>query len=208
MTQRTCVECGVSIEGTARKKFCSDLCSWRMKEKRKRDRGYYRRPDVMARQRRIKKAQYDKEVEEGVRSGRLLKLRAKYADSFDGTCVIDRCEKTAYAAYKCRRHYEMESGRSAFSRHYKLRAEEAGVEYVAFDRLSIFDRDGWICGICDDPVDRAMEYPDPMSVSLDHIIPLSKGGSHTPENVQCAHLDCNLRKGVDHGERRELERST
>src|SRR5699024_2990102 len=70
-----------------------------------------------------------------------------------------------------------------------------------------FDRDGWICGICDDPVDRAMEYPDPMSVSLDHIIPLSKGGSHTPENVQCAHLDCNLRKGVDHGERRELERS-
>src|SRR5699024_5655576 len=67
----------------------------------------------------------------------LLKLRAKYADSFDGTCVIDRCEKTAYAAYKCRRHYEMESGRSAFSRHYKLRAEEAGVEYVAFDRLSI-----------------------------------------------------------------------
>src|SRR5699024_12668130 len=70
MTQRTCVECGVSIEGTARKKFCSDLCSWRMKEKRKRDRGYYRRPDVMARQRRIKKAQYDKEVEEGVRSGR------------------------------------------------------------------------------------------------------------------------------------------
>src|SRR5690625_7991059 len=78
----------------------------------------------MARQRRIKKAQYDKEVEEGVRSGRLLKLRAKYADSFDGTCVIDRCEKTAYAAYKCRRHYEMESGRSAFSRHYKLRGSE------------------------------------------------------------------------------------
>src|SRR5690625_8045673 len=99
-----------------------------MKEKRKRDRGYYRRPDVMARQRRIKKEQYDKEVDEGVRSGRLLKLRAKYADSFDGTCEVDRCEKTAYAAYKCRRHYEMAAGRAAFRRHYKLRADEDGVE--------------------------------------------------------------------------------
>jgi 5-methylcytosine-specific restriction endonuclease McrA len=42
--------------------------------------------------------------------------------------------------------------------------------------------------------------PDPMSPSLDHILPLSKGGTHEPRNVQLAHLGCNVRKynsGVD-----------
>ncbi|WP_158070491.1 HNH endonuclease [Streptomyces luteocolor] len=33
-----------------------------------------------------------------------------------------------------------------------------------------------------------------MSPSLDHVIPLSRGGSHRRDNVQLAHLRCNLRK--------------
>jgi 5-methylcytosine-specific restriction endonuclease McrA len=35
-----------------------------------------------------------------------------------------------------------------------------------------------------------------MSVSLDHVIPLSRGGNHEPGNVQCSHLACNVRKGA------------
>lgn len=30
---------------------------------------------------------------------------------------------------------------------------------------------------------------------LDHVIPLSRGGSHTPDNVEWACATCNLRKG-------------
>jgi len=33
-----------------------------------------------------------------------------------------------------------------------------------------------------------------MSVSLDHIVPVSLGGMHSMANVQCAHLFCNLSK--------------
>lgn len=33
--------------------------------------------------------------------------------------------------------------------------------------------------------------------SIDHIIPLSKGGAHTWNNVQLAHIGCNARKGVN-----------
>ena len=33
-----------------------------------------------------------------------------------------------------------------------------------------------------------------MSASLDHIVPLSQGGTHTLGNVQLAHLVCNERK--------------
>lgn len=65
-----------------------------------------------------------------------------------------------------------------------------------FDRIEIFIRDGFVCGVCGDQVDETLLYPDPMSPSIDHVIPLSKGGSHTLDNVQCTHLDCNLRKGA------------
>jgi 5-methylcytosine-specific restriction endonuclease McrA len=31
--------------------------------------------------------------------------------------------------------------------------------------------------------------------SFDHVVPLSKQGSHTPENVRLTHKICNLKKG-------------
>lgn len=34
-----------------------------------------------------------------------------------------------------------------------------------------------------------------LAMTLDHIIPLSKGGSHTADNLQCAHFMCNSKKG-------------
>lgn len=37
----------------------------------------------------------------------------------------------------------------------------------------------------------ALQYPHPMSPSLDHIEPLSLGGAHDPANVRLAHLKCN-----------------
>lgn len=50
------------------------------------------------------------------------------------------------------------------------------------------------CGICLAPMDRALRRPDPLSPSIDHIIPLARGGSHTQANLQWAHLTCNFRK--------------
>ena len=38
------------------------------------------------------------------------------------------------------------------------------------------------------------EAPHPMSLSIDHIIPLSLGGTHEPKNVQVVHLICNSTK--------------
>lgn len=60
----------------------------------------------------------------------------------------------------------------------------------------VYERDEWTCGLCSEPVDRNMAWPDPMSPSLDHVLPLSKGGHHVMANVQLAHLSCNVRKGA------------
>lgn len=64
-----------------------------------------------------------------------------------------------------------------------------------FSRAEIAERDGWVCQLCQVSVDPALEWPHPMSQSLDHKIPLSKGGAHSRANCQLAHLTCNLSKG-------------
>ena len=60
--------------------------------------------------------------------------------------------------------------------------------------LAVYERDGWRCGICGKKVNRKLKHPHPLSVSLDHIVALAKGGTHTIENVQCSHLICNSYK--------------
>jgi 5-methylcytosine-specific restriction endonuclease McrA len=35
----------------------------------------------------------------------------------------------------------------------------------------------------------------PMAPTVDHVIPISEGGTDTKANVQLAHRICNLRKG-------------
>jgi 5-methylcytosine-specific restriction endonuclease McrA len=60
---------------------------------------------------------------------------------------------------------------------------------------AIAARDNWQCSLCRRPVDSAVPWPDRMSSSLDHRVPLSKGGAHSPSNVFLAHLGCNSSKG-------------
>ncbi len=52
----------------------------------------------------------------------------------------------------------------------------------------IYIRDRGICYLCGQIVPRNQ-------LSLDHIIPLSKGGTHEPDNVALAHFSCNSSKG-------------
>lgn len=69
------------------------------------------------------------------------------------------------------------------------RARIAGVKTEPIDRHIVFERDEWKCGICGEhvPLEQA---------SLDHIVPLAKGGDHLYANCQTAHLKCNLSKGA------------
>ncbi|WP_078569258.1 HNH endonuclease [Streptomyces sp. NTK 937] len=70
-----------------------------------------------------------------------------------------------------------------------------GVESETVRAVEVFVRDAWTCSLCNGPVDAAAAWPDPESASVDHVVPLSRGGSHTMANVMTAHLRCNLRKG-------------
>lgn len=69
----------------------------------------------------------------------------------------------------------------------RAQAVEAGVE--PYRREDIFNRDGWRCHICSRHVARK-------DASIDHLIPISKGGSDAPANVRIAHLSCNISRGA------------
>ena len=52
-----------------------------------------------------------------------------------------------------------------------------------------------ICGICGKPVDFSYRNPHPLSPTVDHIIPVSKGGHPSDiSNLQLAHRCCNRQK--------------
>ena len=78
------------------------------------------------------------------------------------------------------KHAEIENRRRA-------RLLAAFVESV--DPVAIRIRDNDLCGICGSAVTIADQ-------SLDHIIPLARGGTHEPGNVQLAHRRCNSSKGA------------
>lgn len=67
----------------------------------------------------------------------------------------------------------------------------------------VYHRDGPNCGICGERVDLQIRRGDDhvRCASVDHIIPLAKGGTDDPSNLQLAHLGCNQKKAANEGVR-------
>lgn len=61
-------------------------------------------------------------------------------------------------------------------------------------RAEIIERDRGLCQLCGDPVALEQRVPHPLAPTLDHVVPLARGGTHEPANVQLAHFICNSRK--------------
>ena len=61
-------------------------------------------------------------------------------------------------------------------------------QQVKFNRRNLYARDGNRCQYC------GKRYPTG-ELSLDHVIPRSLGGRTTWENIVCACVQCNVRKG-------------
>ena len=71
------------------------------------------------------------------------------------------------------------------------RARQKAVRISPGRRHAVFVRDGWMCRICGDPVNRSAQVPELDAPVVDHRIPLARGGAHAPENWQTAHFYCN-----------------
>lgn len=58
-----------------------------------------------------------------------------------------------------------------------------------FIKRQLIQENGAVCSICGKPFSNMKE------ITIDHIVPLSKGGATTKDNCQLACLKCNQEKG-------------
>lgn len=77
----------------------------------------------------------------------------------------------------------------------RRRAKKFSREHEKIDRDLVFERDEYECKLCSTPLMMDAKFPHPLSPTLDHIIPLNKGGHHLYINLQAAHFRCNTAKG-------------
>ncbi|HEY0169889.1 MAG TPA: HNH endonuclease, partial [Pyrinomonadaceae bacterium] len=72
------------------------------------------------------------------------------------------------------------------------RARQRTTQTVPIRRADIAARDGLACYLCGLALTLAPKMPN--TAQLEHVTPLSRGGTHTPENVKLACKPCNFRK--------------
>jgi 5-methylcytosine-specific restriction endonuclease McrA len=81
------------------------------------------------------------------------------------------------------------------------RARKRGVRREPYTLAEIAARDRYRCGICiaegrsrQARIAMTKTVPHPKAPTIDHVVPLAKGGDDTRANIQLAHFGCNARK--------------
>lgn len=82
-----------------------------------------------------------------------------------------------------------EANRDRFRGYWALRrARKRGAQIETVDRAAIIARDDQTCYLC------GRYLTDPDDITLDHVVPLSRGGAHAATNLRVACRECNFRK--------------
>lgn len=69
------------------------------------------------------------------------------------------------------------------------RARRFGVKTESINRRAIIKRDDYTCYLCG----RRLGCRE---ITIDHVVPLSRGGHHSEDNLRVACFQCNRRKGI------------
>lgn len=76
----------------------------------------------------------------------------------------------------------------------RMRVVAAGDRGIHWRTLGV--RDAWTCHLCGRKVKQSAGVDGvPRGATVDHLIPISDGGSHVWANVALAHRDCNMKRG-------------
>ena len=140
--------------------------------------------------------------------GRLLEFVLKLLDNETrNLCLICRApvknphgsHKDDYCSAECRRARKRQCKEKG-SRKHTTRAKKKGLpRQYSITLPKVAERDGWMCMLCRNPVDRSLDHSHRMAASIDHVVPLNFPANtthgHVWNNVQLAHRKCNEAKG-------------
>ena len=91
---------------------------------------------------------------------------------------------------------------------HKRRAIHYGASHIErVDVTELFSRDHGRCQLCRKKLNLKRIVPHPLAITIDHIIPLSKGGEHSYRNTQLVCFMCNSTKNnnkIEGGEQLRL----
>jgi HNH endonuclease len=72
----------------------------------------------------------------------------------------------------------------------RRKARKLGCVVTKVDYAAILAEHGMVCHICSGEIESLND------LEMDHVIPLAKGGPHSPENLKPSHTFCNRSKGA------------
>lgn len=214
-TTRTCAGCDTPIipgpRERNRKKWCSQAC--RQRYLRRTSPEYAERRKELSAE-RLQEARKLNPLRQCVNCGEnLARLRedweycnkpecrsAKYhaGKSKKPSCAEPGCGKPSIAKGVCGSHYKLQWRKLnpdkaiAADHRYRSRKRDAWVEDVS--RTVVLERDNWTCHLCGETIPQNIKYPHRQYGTLDHVLPLAKGGTHEYANVKAAHFICNALK--------------
>jgi len=114
------------------------------------------------------------------------------------------CSKYCSAICRERAYLKTRKGAAIRSRErFKYRTGKKNNTIDLIVPYVVYERDNWKCHLCGKRIGKKHKNPHPLSASIDHIIPISKGGEHSYKNVKASHLKCNASKcnrTIDKGE--------
>ena len=192
-TQRTIIT-NCTIDGCNKPHDAKGLCSAHITMLRRHGVPIRRKPGSIVDGRKIcLRCEEDKPVAEFYPMGQKLGPRCKPCTAIHAKAYREtRIEIVRQQAREAAARRPLQRRDAARKRRALVRS--ASVEDV--ESIAVYDRYGWICGICRVAIPRVAIWPHPRSPSLDHIQALSAGGEHSYSNTQASHLACNMSKGA------------
>lgn len=200
-----CIICGCGFLGAYRAKYCSPehraqrrhgqtmrgpYCKLKWFSCRQCERTYLRTPSwdswaycsmSCARER---KREQDRRYNAEKRPGRATGFTAGYCQECHEPFVVRGRPGDAFCTRGCWRRNSRRRGKQMRDKRIKNVSRK---DAIALPKLA--ERDGWRCHLCHRPVSKR-------TWSIDHLIPLSDGGTHTWDNVALAHFRCNSLRGT------------
>ena len=175
---KPCKECGKPLT-KYQGKYCSPVCSSRAGDKLFRKNN----PDAYRAQRRRQRQRSKEKL-------RMKKLEAFNNGEYNILCI--ECSETFNAFGPNGKKLKFCSRKCSKKHHHtnrRARKRKAFVEVVSVKKLAKWQ--GWKCYHCDCKIDSTKTAPHPRSLTLEHLVPLSKGGEHSYANTVASCWDCN-----------------
>ena len=110
--------------------------------------------------------------------------------SFCNKPLLAPASKPGYVTHdECQAERQKLRNRSKY-----LKRKEMKESRLSATFLNIGERDNWTCYICEEVVNTNLPRTSRMGGTVDHVVPISRGGDDSLENLRLAHWICNIRK--------------